>query len=523
MHLAFQRHPRPWLLGYFWGLGHFTSTFVWIREVFILAPLGIASVYAILPAFWTQISRSWIEYISISRNEQFLPKNDPAVVIKVSISPGGMLATCFVFAASWCSFEWCRSWLLSGLPWNQLGVSQWQNEFLLPIVSFTGVYGISFLIVFVNAAIYIYTRRFMKQYRFERAISSVWYLALSVLFIVVIFYLRSFYKVDQPSSTVTVAAVQGNIPQSRVWNPAQLKLAVDTYTSLTRQIVKESKVDLVLWPETAIPASLTIHQDVNHIVKSLLREIGVPLLSGTIDYRYPLLDAKFNLPPKSYNSAVLFGPSGDIIDYYDKIHLVPFGEYVPFEKYLPWLVDWIGMGRSLTAGREYSVIPFAGDVRFGVNICYEDIFPEISARMARRGANVLIIITNDAWFRESSGSRQHLAHSVFRAVENFRPVIRNGNNSDTCLIYPNGEVHGLLYDENGNRFVRTADTYKIPVWQDLPLTFYSKNENWFALLCVGITSLVTIWIIYRYLEHKRYLLKLVQGVEPTSDRIASIK
>jgi apolipoprotein N-acyltransferase len=193
---------------------------------------------------------------------------------------------------------------------------------------------------------------------------------------------------------------------------------------------------------------------------------------------------------------------------------VPFGEFTPFERLFPWLTDIIGMGRSLTAGREFTVFELPRGARAGVNICYEDIFPEISRQFVRRGANVLMTLTNDAWYAESAGSRQHLIHAVFRATENRRPLLRAGNNSDTCLILPDGRIVGLLYDlDTGSRFVRAARCYDVPVWQKQELTFYTRYGDVFAYGCALAMLLTWVFLAQRCLIEKRRRLLAITGSE----------
>ena len=510
IHLTFLPNHRSWSLGYAFGFGHFVSTFAWLKEVFILAPLGLAAVCAIFPAFWLFLSKCLMKNLQISPTHDLLPKNDPSVNIDVEFSAWKLSFLVFAISFIWCGMEWCRSWFLSGFPWNQLGISQWRNLFVLPLCRYTGVYGISFFIVLVNTIIYFSLYQW-KIARVERKLSIIWIVPPTLLALISMWILQKPYENPSDHDTIKVAAIQGNIPQIRQWNSEQLDLALEVYTALTKQIVKDRKPDLVVWPETAIPASLIYNEQCLLELKNLFEEIKTPMIAGTISYRFPSDFDQSKEWPKTFNSALLFNESGEVINSYDKIHLVPFGEYIPFEEYLPWLVEWIGMGRSLTEGREYTVIPFLNDAMIGINICFEDIFPEISSRMVLSGANLLLVITNDAWFRESSGSRQHLAHTVFRAVENFRPVLRNGNNSDTCLILPNGEVVDLLYDsENRNRFVRNARVYQVPIWSNPPVTFYSRYGNCFAVVCFVVTVGCALWCFYRFLDRKKRLYALIR-------------
>jgi apolipoprotein N-acyltransferase len=147
-----------------------------------------------------------------------------------------------------------------------------------------------------------------------------------------------------------------------------------------------------------------------------------------------------------------------------------------------------------------------------VSICYEDVFATISRQFVRRGADLLITLTNDAWYAESSGSRQHMVHAVFRAAENRRPLLRSGNNSDTCLILPNGKVTGLLYDpQTGNRFLRGAKPYAIPVRPDLGLTFYCRYGDLFAMACTAVLLAVLLAVAVHWFRRKEKLFKAVDA------------
>ena len=514
LHLSFLPNSRSGLFGYAFGFGHFVTTFAWLREVFILAPIGIAAVWAAFPAIWLRLSKSVLENLKFSPEQDLLPRNDPSIATPSNLSTWKLNVLIVAVCCTWCGMEWCRSWFLSGFPWNQLGITQWQNRWMLPLSMYTGVYGVSFLIVMVNATIYFsyYQRRETGATR-KSTVSRLLIWPVAAFFIGVVVQKHTNNNSGE-SETLKIAAIQGNIPQIRQWNPEQLNLALSVYTHLTKRIVADSKPDLVVWPETAVPASLTHNEQCAVELQRLFKETKTPLVAGSITYRFPYHLHQPQDLPRTYNSALLFDESGQVIDHYDKIHLVPFGEYVPFEKYLPWLVEWIGMGRSLTAGKEYTVIPFSNTVRIGINICYEDIFPAISSRMVRAGANLLLVITNDAWFGETSGSRQHLAHTVFRAVENSRPVLRNGNNSDTCLILPDGRTVDILYNPgNGNRFVRTAGDYEVPIVLDPPLTVYSRYGDWFATMCFVVTLVFATWCFYRLLSRKQRLYTLIRQDE----------
>ena len=514
LRLGYTPHSRPLLLGYSFGFGHFVSTFGWLREVFVLAPIGIAAVYAVFPALWLLLSKNFLDNLQLSQDQDLLPRNDPSLVVSSVLNPWKVNLAVLAVSFIWCGTEWCRSWFLSGFPWNQLGISQWQQSLVFPIARYTGVYGISFLIVIINATIYFFCRAWIERAKTGERTFSSWILLPMLISFLFVWLIRDDYNPLPQHKTLKIAAIQGNIPQSRQWSPDQLDLALDVYTSLTRRVVKEAKPDLVVWPETAIPASLTYHDVCIFELRKLFEDIKTPMISGSITYRFANNLDNVSEPPRTYNSALFFNSRGEVVESYDKIHLVPFGEYVPLETHLPWLVEWIGMGRSLTAGTEYTVTPFQNDAMIGVNICFEDIFPEISTRMVRNGANLLLVITNDAWFGTTSGSRQHLAHTIFRAVENCRPILRNGNNSDTCFITSDGHVANILYEkESGNRFTRNAGVYTVPIWENPPITFYTRHGNWFAILSFSITSISALWCLYRFIDRKKRLYECIRSNE----------
>ncbi len=514
--IGFRMHSRPFLYGYLFGFGHFATTYFWLNEVFILASVGLAAIYAFIPAIWLSSSRIALRYLSVSEEEELFPRNDPAVSVENQLTPSRICFLIVFMSCFWCGLEWCRSWFLTGFPWNQLGISQWQNHVLLPMVQFTGVYGISFMIVIVNASFYFLAKHMMDmRIKPIDAKSLIWFLSPVVVcsLVIAVWYISA-PKMSEDYDEMSIAAVQGNIPQSRVWTQEQLDLAIDVYTGLTRDIVQSEKPDLVVWPETAIPASLLYNEQCKLALGALQKDIKTSLIAGTIDYRFSPDAHKTGELPRSFNSCIYFDEQGRILDWYDKIHLVPFGEYVPFERYFPQLNDMIGMGRSLSGGREHTVMTVQDDARIGFNICYEDIFPEISRWMVLNGANLLLIVTNDAWFGESPGSRQHLTHAVFRAVENFRPILRNGNNSDTCLIMPNGTLIDPIRDGIGGAvFTRKAQVYHVPLWSSLPLTFYTRYGNVFAVLCFVISALGLFWCFMRYLNKKRKLYELIRDEE----------
>lgn len=498
---------RAWVLGYCFGCGYFILGYAWLGEVYIVAPISLGLAHAFFPAIWLGWGVAAYEYLGQPESRDLQPRTDPRFTLNFHVGPGRQCLWLLWLAALWCSLEWVRSWFLSGLPWNQLGVSQWRVGWLLPICRFTGVYGISFLVVAVNVGLYLLWRNW-PQCRETPARERVpWPLLMALLLFQPAILSRFAYSLPPARASLRVAACQGNIPQIRVYRTEELRQALNVYLDLSRQAVA-SQPDLLVWPETAVPAPLT--WCMAQLPEEFAR-LQTPLLAGSVETREAgPPDAPVTLT-RDYNSALLIDRDSKVIDFYDKIRIVPFGEFVPFERYLPWVVDYIGMGRGLTPGREFTVFNVAKGARLGVNICYEDVFPEISRGFVRRGANVLVTITNDAWYNQSGGSRQHMAHSVFRAVENLRPMLRSGNNSDTCLILPDGRVTGrLVSPATGSPFHRGVRLYEVPVRDGAAVTFYTRYGDLFAHLCVALTALGGAWLLYRFFSRKQRLCDMMK-------------
>ena len=521
---------RAWRLGWLFGFAHFATCLHWLNEVGFAAGYLLALVCAFFPMFWCRFVLALFRCTGLRWNVSTVSGMSAAGASGAGIMAGRSTGVkrillivwpVLILPASWVTSEWVRSWLFTGFPWNLLGVSQWQQAWLTPLVRITGVHGLTFLVVAVNAGVAITLRLWWQSGEEERALPRLQALAPGAL--ALLFFLPALAAVlfrpslPPPDDTLRAAVVQGNIPQMRVYTPDQLRLSLDVYTRLSEEIAAQEAPDLIVWPETAIPAPVRFSREYVKELGDLFAIMNTPLLVGSIDYR-PVPSAEgggteaARESTASFNSAMLFSAMGKLRDFYDKIHLVPFGEYVPFERLWPWLNDAIGMGRSLTPGAEYTLFRLPHGARAGVNICYEDVYPHISRRFALAGANLLITLTNDAWYAQSAGSRQHMVHAVFRAVETGRPLLRSGNNSDSCLIMPDGSVRGLLYDEqSGERFIRAARLYRVPVWDSIPLTWYARHGNVFAHGCALLTGVALAGVMVVYMLRKKQLHARVAG------------
>jgi apolipoprotein N-acyltransferase len=250
-------------------------------------------------------------------------------------------------------------------------------------------------------------------------------------------------EVIENSPKIKIAVVQGNIEQDQKWSPAMRLETIDIYTELSKQAVKhaDESPTLLVWPETALPFLISDNPYFNKLKKQLITKENIWLLSGA-PFNEITGIKKSQQPMKDilyYNSAYIFTPDGEIGGRYDKQHLVPFGEYVPFSNYLSLpgpLVENIG---NFSAGKPASPLS-CQSAEIGVLICFESIFPKLARDWTSGGANLLVNITNDAWFGRSSAPWQHLSMTVFRAVENRRSLARSANTGVSTIIDPLGRM-----------------------------------------------------------------------------------
>lgn len=495
--VPFPRRPGPRLLiGFVLGYSHFATTLYWLNPVGFFAGYLMALICALYPMVWYYLITDIILlYSPVPKNRP--DEERPLRPSLFNLNPFQFTLLTLAAPVFWVTLEWVRSWIFTGFPWNQLAVSQWHNLNLLEITTLFGTYGLSFLILLINLSIaWIFCYRWKYGWRRKSGHIIPWpLLASAILIIPALFYMYSRPNLPPADTEIRIAAIQGNIEQARIWSQAQLDEALKVYNDLSREAARDNP-DLIVWPETAVPAPVFFNRDYLQMQKKLLSDIKTPLLFGSTHREKTTLETGED-EFQDFNAVFLIDENQEVKEYYYKIHLVPFGEYVPLGDIFPGLYDLIGMGRDLTAGREYTLFQLNDKVWAGVNICFEDVFPEISRNFVLRGANLMITLTNNAWFEETAGSRQHLSHAVFRAAENRLPLLRSGNNSDTALIMPNGEVRNLLYDnKNGDRFIRDWRTYRVPIWLEPETTFYTRHGNIFAWLCAGLTFL---WLIRRAL------------------------
>lgn len=381
----------------------------------------------------------------------------------------------------WVCLEFARGYVITGFPWSFLGYSQYRILPLIQISDITGIYGISFLIVAVNSCIADFVLMGKRRRRIPLYPTVPTYIGAIVLFLfIVISFIYGYVRLAEENTgePFRVAIVQGNIDQNMKWEKPFQKSVFSTYRTLTEK-ASETTTDLIVWPETSVPFIFGSDEELTTLMTNFQKENGIPLLFGSI-----LVKSVEDGNLKLTNSAILLGKDGTIQYTYDKIHLVPFGEYVPLSSILFFinrLVEGIG---AYVPGKSYTFAQSSIGT-FSTVICYELIFPSLVRNFFTKGGDFLVTITNDAWFGNTIGPIQHFYTGVFRAVENRKPVIRAANTGISGFIDSKGRV--LARSQLFQQEVMTEDMVK-----NSTITFYTKYGDIFVYLCLLTIAIILI-------------------------------
>ncbi len=330
----------------------------------------------------------------------------------------------------WGALEWLRGIAFTGFPWLGLASAFSYWPMMIQGAAIVGAYGLAAYLAFAASLL----ARFAIP---NTAHGQPLFLGLTLLVLLPVHGHYTLARPLQPDGSAMIGLVQGNIDQGVKWDAEFQTATVDRYITMTDSLVMRQKpmqLDLVLWPETAMPFYLQEPRKLSAAVRRLTRDLQTPLLTGAPGYEK--INARDYL---LYNRAYLIDTQGDISAVYDKEHLVPFGEYVPYGDKIPFINKLVaGMG-DFTPG-EHTAPLLSGRLALGVLICYEAIFPELAQSRVSQGANVLVNISNDAWYGRSSASAQHLALALLRAVEQHRSLVRATNTGISAIIDPRGRL-----------------------------------------------------------------------------------
>lgn len=372
-------------------------------------------------------------------------------------------------ACGWVALEWLHQTLAFyglGFPWFMLGYSQWNFPLGLQLASLTGVYGISFALAFTGTSL---GYAFSGKAGFKGGVFQV--LASGLLCGGVCAYGKWTLSRPEPKALLRLqaAVMQPNIDQYKKWSPEFEEEILNTLQDMGAQL-KGDFVQLAVWPESAVPGALT-----QKTYFDLFAQIGAE------SQAFQAVGSNIQEEGKQYVGAYVVSPSAEELQQYRKVKLVPFGEYIPLEKWVKRIASQItvlGELGSFTPGPANQPLMQVAGVPLGLTVCYESIFPQLWLRQTRAGAKVFANVTNDAWFFDSDAPYQHLAVNAVRAVETGRPVLRSANTGISAVIDRFGRVVQSA-PLNTRAILRAGVTLPINEAQN----FYTQWGDWFAWLC----------------------------------------
>jgi apolipoprotein N-acyltransferase len=462
-----KRAGRAYVLAYATGLPFFAGLFAWIWMVpawNLLDSVLVQGLY--LPqyiALWG-LGLGWIRR-------------------RTGASPA------LVAPALWVVSEYGRAHAgFLSLPWMFLGHSQHAHPLLTQVSALTGTYGLSFLVVLTNVGI---AEAIMRVSR-RRPAGVAWRcvprsalvpagVAAALVAATLAYGVVVLSQASGPEP-LRVAVIQGNVP-IRPGNP---RAVVDRNAALTLEAARDGPA-LIVWPESSVPGDVEHHAPLRRAVSQLAVDTGAHLLVGSNE------SAKFSdkqLQGKVYNSLVLFSPAGVIEGVYRKQRLVPFGEYVPLERYVAWPAALVGARGNSMPGEARAALA-AGPVTFRAIICWEIIFPDYVREVVGRGAQFLVLATNEAWFGDTAAPHQLLAMTALRAAENRIAIVRAANSGVSALIDPFGRISRRLVNGEGRDvFVEGTLGGEIPLVEGT--TFYTRYGDLFAFFMIGLVGVLVV-------------------------------
>jgi apolipoprotein N-acyltransferase len=464
------RWQTSFCLGLATGLAHYLSLVYWTAHTM--------HTYGRLP--WLQ---SIVLLLLLSGFLALFPAIYTALLSFIKAGPGLVPV---VSPLAWTALEYLRTWIFTGFPWELLGYSQYDHLWAVQFADIFGVYGVSALVVWFNTTLALLMLRWLdKPWRSRQitrrcvvASTTVMVLTLCAVVSYGIFRLGSVDRAVSRAKKAKIAVVQGNIDQAHKWDTRFQTLTTVKYKRLSKAAAAEP-LDLIIWPETATPFFFLHEKILSGIVLESIRNIGIPFIIGSPSY------ANEQNKQIYFNSAYLIDPQGNPDGRYDKVHLVPFGEYVPIKRWLPFIDKLVAQVGDFKRGRTGNTLKWQGH-NIGMQICYEVIFPGLSRKMVQNGADLLVNITNDAWFGRTGAPYQHFSMAVLRSVENRRFLARAANTGISGFIDPCGRIlKTTLLNQEASA---TESVALLPMRSP-----YSRWGDWpLAILSFGLPAFILI-------------------------------
>lgn len=468
----YNKSPRQaFKAGFLFGIPYFFGTLYWIYHSINhyggISFLGSIAIVILLCLFLSLYPGIFAFLFSLTIRKTQLPA--------LLIAP--------VF---WVVLEFLRAYIFTGFPWSSIGYSQYQFLTIIQMADITGIYGVSFLVVAVNGALsdlFLLKQRTKEMPLFPSSYTIVGFVILVMLIGTTVLYGQIRLRDQREGRNIRAAVIQGNIEQDRKWDPDYQDAVMATYKELSLRAA-ETSPSFIVWPETAVPFFFIADKTYSQDLIEFQSRLNSYLVFGSI-----LVKGKKGSTYTLTNSAVVLDETGKTVYTYDKIHLVPFGEYVPLQKILFFINKLVvGIGDYAQGKSHLRAETTSG--AFAPLICYEIIFPGLVRKFFSNGGDFMVNITNDAWFGKTSGPYQHFSMAVFRAVENRKPVIRAANTGISGFI----DSSGRIISQTG-LFQKTVLTEDLKT--DSTVSFYAKYGDLFSYICIVFSVILLANVISR--------------------------
>jgi apolipoprotein N-acyltransferase len=490
-------------IGYVAGLAHYLISLYWLLHIpyrWHGIPFGPAAGWVALSGFLALFPATWVWTLSKASRKPGTPGT-----ASPTESPGGTLLEAtdaatprtwlgratwsLAGAALWVGLEMVLARIFGGFPWNLLGVSQERLLPLLQIASITGIYGVSFVIVWFSMGLLSAGLNLARKPNSRAAFLGE--IILPALTVALLFNvgLRQIRNSPPPTRLITVTLIQPSIPQTLIWDASTEDARFQRMLALCDHALS-NRTDLLIWPESGIPKLLRYDKVTYEAVTGLARRHHIWMIVGADDAE-PRPSSAGNKEADFFNSSFLISPDGELVANYKKQSLVIFGEYIPLVRWLPFVKWFTPIESGFTPGDKavQFVMPALG-FQTSVLICFEDVFAQFARKAVQKETDFLVNITNDGWFGNSAAQWQQAFTALPRAIENRRPLIRCTNNGVTCWFDSYGRMHELFRDASGSVYGAGYLRFELPLpGANQALTFYSRHGDWFGWSCfaVGVT------------------------------------
>jgi len=419
-----QSRKQAFATGWWFGFGFFVAGLYWIANALLIDPLKFA----------------WLIPFAVCGLPAILAICLGLVAVLTYMLPRPGWRRIVIFAGFWLLMEIARSYLFTGFPWNLIGYSWDFSDSFIQIASVTGIWGLSFIAVLFGAMPYVFLQPEIS--RKQRIIFPA--IILAIMAAIFIFGMIRLDGAIMWGRKLQVNLIQANIPQTLKWNPAEAKENFMRHLELTSYTDKKLADNLIVWPESAVPFLLQEQPELLRAITDVMPH-GAYLATGGIR-----LEGNQRENSRYWNSFFVIDDEADILGVYDKSHLVPFGEYVPFRKFLPFIEKVAGGMGDFSVGGGPKTINLPDGIKIGPLICYEIIFPHQVVESENR-PDIIVNVTNDGWYGFSTGPYQHFETARMRAVEEGIPVIRAANSGISGAIDRYGRVIARLgLNKKGN-------------------------------------------------------------------------